>query len=385
MGDVETLDAETLNRATLARQMLLTREPIGVIDAVRRLAAVQAQEPASPYLALWNRVDDFDAAQLDSAFADRAVVKASLLRITLHAVDAEDYAAFHRALVETPLRASRLFDRRFTSTGLTADDLDALTPDMLAFAGEARSGAELAAMVDERLGVEESTAFWALRTFAPLHHAPTGPPWSFGPKPQFIAAPSASPTVTPLGRVEAIGHLFVRYLAAFGPASTADFCQFTMLRQPAVREAVAGIADQLVEYRSPAGKVLLDVEGGAIPAFDAPAAPRLLGMWDSTLLAYADRSRVIPEEYRATIIRRNGDTLPTLLVDGHVAGVWRAVDDGIEATAFRRLSEDQWAALHAEAQALIDFLADRQPDVYRRYRHWWDKGIPGDEVRVLGQ
>jgi hypothetical protein len=105
-------------------------------------------------------------------------------------------------------------------------------------------------------------------------------------------------------------------------------------------------------------------------------------MWDSVLLAYFDRSRVIPPDYRQLVIRQNGDVLPTLLIDGYVTGVWRPVEGGIEATAFSRLAKDAWTELAAEAAALITFLADRQPIVYRRYTHWWKK-LPNAEVRLL--
>src|SRR3954447_19511846 len=94
-----TLTTPELNRATLARQLLLAREPLSVVNAVRRVVALQAQSPASPYLALWNRITDFDAADLDAAYADHSVVKASLMRITLHAVVADDYPAFQHAVL----------------------------------------------------------------------------------------------------------------------------------------------------------------------------------------------------------------------------------------------------------------------------------------------
>jgi hypothetical protein len=105
-------------------------------------------------------------------------------------------------------------------------------------------------------------------------------------------------------------------------------------------------------------------------------------MWDSVLLAYADRSRIIPPDYRRLVIHQNGDVLPTLLVDGFVAGVWRPVAGGIEATAFQRLDREAWTGLATEARALVAFLADRDPAVYRRYAHWWAK-LPQGEVRVL--
>ena len=107
-----------------------------------------------------------------------------------------------------------------------------------------------------------------------------------------------------------------------------------------------------------------------------------MGMWDSTLLAYADRSRIIPPEYRKLVIRVNGDVLPALLVDGYAAGVWRPMDGGIEATAFHPLSKQTWDELAAEAHALQTFLSGRDPAVYSRYTHWWST-LPSAEVRIL--
>lgn len=105
-------------------------------------------------------------------------------------------------------------------------------------------------------------------------------------------------------------------------------------------------------------------------------------MWDSILLAYSDRSRVIPPDYRRLVLRSNGNVPPTLLVDGFGAGVWRPVEGGIQATAFYRLSDEAWTGLEAEAGALVAFLADRAPMAYRRYAHWWTT-LPSAEVRVL--
>ncbi|WP_434098944.1 DNA glycosylase AlkZ-like family protein [Streptomyces xantholiticus] len=123
--------------------------------------------------------------------------------------------------------------------------------------------------------------------------------------------------------------------------------------------------------------------GAPRPPKDTPAPPRLLPMWDSILLAYADRSRVIPPAYRKHVTRVNGDVLPTLLVDGRVAGVWRAVDGAIEATAFHPLPREAWKDLAAEAESLVAFLAPRAPRAYGRYDHWWTKPLPAAETRLL--
>lgn len=372
------LSARRLNRATLGRQLLLAREPLDVAAAVRRVAALQAQEAASPYLGLWNRLAGFDPADLDAAFADRTVVKATLIRLTLHVVHVEDYPAFHNAMVPS-LRASRLHDRRFTSSGLTIADADALLPHLLEFATRPRTKAEVEDLLEARLGDRNPRAWWALRTFAPLWHAPAGGPWSFGPRSSFVAAAVQLP---PERREASVRWLLRRYLEAFGPASVADFAQFTMLTRAVARDALGALAGELERLEGPDGSELFDVPGAPLPAEDTPAPPRLLPMWDSILLAYLDRSRVVPPDYRRLVTRNNGDVLPTLLVDGHVAGVWRPVEGGIEATAFHRLPGEAWAGLAAEAGALTAFLAGRDPMIYRRYGHWWAK-LPGAEVRLL--
>jgi hypothetical protein len=371
------LTARQLNRATLGRQLLLRRERTDVPKAVRRVVALQAQVAAGPYLALWDRLVDFDPADLDAAFAHRTVVKASLMRMALHTVHAEDYPAFHRAMLGN-LRASRLHDRRFTTTGLSIAEADALVPDLVKFVVKPRPGAEMEDWLEARLGERKPRVWWALKMFAPFHHAPTGGPWSFGTASSFVAAPPGPTSTSP---EEGVQRLVLRYLDGFGPASAQDFGQFTMLRRPVVVEALRALGDKVEKLEGPNG-TLFDLPGALLPAEDTPAPPRLLPMWDSILLGYADRSRVIPPDYRRLVIQQTGDVLPTLLVDGYVAGVWRPAKGGIEATAFHRLSDHVWAGLGAEAAALVAFLADREPIVYARYAHWWAR-LPSAEVRLL--
>ncbi|MFJ8692112.1 winged helix DNA-binding domain-containing protein [Streptomyces roseolilacinus] len=377
------ITARELNRATLDRQLLLARESSTVLEGMRRVVALQAQHPASPYLALWNRLTGFVAAELDAAFTGRSVVKATLMRITLHAVHAEDYPVF-RAAMQPTLYGSRL-GQRFAAAGLTPADAEELVPELLAFAGRPRSAAEMRAWVEERLGAEKKdAAWWGLKAYAPLHHAPTDAPWSFGVRPSFVAA-GTGPVLG--GRVvepEVLRTLVLRYLAGFGPASVADVAQFAMVRRAPVRAVLQALDDTgaVERFHGSDGVALFDLPGAPRPPADTPAPPRLMAMWDSVLLAYADRSRVIPPAYRPLVIRSNGDVLPTVLVDGHVAGVWRSTDAGVEVTAFHPFPPAVWDGLAAEAGSLTAFLADRETAVYSRYHHWWAK-LPEAEVRML--
>ncbi|MFD9025706.1 winged helix DNA-binding domain-containing protein [Streptomyces parvulus] len=371
-----TLPPRRLALATLERQLLLERERLDVAEAVRRVCALQAQSPASPYLALWNRVRDFAPEDLDAAFAERRVVKASLMRITLHAVHADDYAAFHAAMLST-LRASRLYDRRYTSTRLTPADADAVLAELPAFLDRPRTGVEMEKELTARFGEHAHRVWWALRTYAPVHHGPTGGPWSFTARNVYLAAPPDAGS-----RPEAaagVRRLLLSYLRAFGPATAQDFARFTLLTRGAVDDALRDLGDRVVPVAGRGRAALFDLAGATVPAEDTEAPPRLLPMWDSTLLAHVVPGRFLPAEYRPAVVRRNGDVLPCLLVDGRVAGVWRTVEGGVELTAFHPLGKSARRAVTGEAEKLAALLADRDPAVYRRYGHWWDKGLPGVE------
>ncbi len=382
-----TVTPRELNRATLVRQLLLTRVPAqgpdAVAETVRRVVALQAQHVASPYVALWNRVDDLDPADVDAAFVKGRLVRSTLLRITLHTVHAADHRPF-RAAMQPTLRGARLNDRRFTSTGFTAERADALVPGLLEYLGEPHGGPEVEAWIEERHPGHGRIAWWALRHYGPFVHAPRDAPWSFGPRAWWLPAPGHDGELDPDA---ALPGLVRRYLEGFGPATVADLWQFLMVHRPRVRAALAALGDEVEVLEGPDGAVLLDVVGAPRPAEETPAPPRLLGMWEQVLLAYADRGRVVPEAYRKEVTRVNGDVLPAILVDGYVAGVWRTVDgpDGdprVEVHAFEPLTDDVWSALAAEAASLLTMLADRDPHPYRRYDRWWER-LPEPAQRQL--
>ena len=356
--------------------MLLDRRRLPVATAVHELLALQAQEPASPYLALWTRLHAFDPTDLDAALRSEEVVKATMLRITLHVVAAEDRSAFRLAMRPT-LRAAGLADRRFTSSGLSIEDADALMADLADFATTPRTRDDIVEYLSKRSGTALAPGVWrALRIVAPLVHAPGEGPWAFGRTARFVAAKDVEPDVD---GEEATARLIRRYLRAFGPASKKDFAQFTMLRQSDTGSAWGRLRDELVSMEDPAGATLLDLPDATLPDEDAPAPPRLLPMWDSVLLAFHDRSRVLPEAYRRHVIRRNGDVLPTVLVDGTVAGTWRHVEGGIEVAAFHALTNEAWDGIAEEARQLVAFLAGRDDAVYDRFSHWWSK-VPAEQV-----
>jgi hypothetical protein len=349
-----------LNRATLARQLLLDRAELGVIAAVEQVAGLQAQEPASPYVALWTRLRSFAPADLDRAFRDREVVKATLMRVTVHAVSRRDYLHLLPAL-QPMLRAVR-------RTGADEPEIDtpALAEAALAWASVPRTNVELR----DRLG---EAAWWRVRRHAPFVHVPSPVPWSFGRRPTLVAAPAwlGDPFASP---ADAVAHVVRRHLGAFGPATRADIAAWS---GSTVRHLRAGIdalvaAGEVRRFEDEAGRELLDLAGAPIPPEDVPAPPRLLPMWDSVLLAHADRTRVIADDDRAIVIARNGDVLPTFLVDGRVAGLWWTESNGgrtrIALEPFRHLAPGDRKALEDEGGRLAAFLEPLEPAAYGRYR-----------------
>lgn len=379
--DRPRLTQAELSRATLARQGLLEPVAIDTVTAVERFGGLQAQEPASPSIALWTRLAAFQAEELDAAFRARNVVKATLMRATLHAVSATDYRALLPAVLPM-LRAIRRGDRR------EAPDLEhlaLLSERAAAFTREPRSLTELREhLADHAAHLEPEEVVWWLRRHMTFVHAPAedGSPWSFGRRPRIVEAGAwlgADDGGVLAFEPEASGvrHLVRRYLRAFGPATVADIAAWSGLPMASLRPAVERLVAESALWHGvdERDRPLIDLPDAPRPPADTSAPPRLLPMWDSVLLAHADRTRVISDADRSIVIARNGDTLPTILVDGRVAGLWWADTDAggrtrITIEPFRPIPAGVRRALEAEGERLASFVEPIEPRVYARYQRW---------------
>jgi len=317
---------------------------------------------------------------LDRAFAARTVVKATLMRSTLHAVSAADYRRLLPAVMPMP-RGSRRQDR---AEPPTEPELRALRAAAAAFTTEPRSLTDIGrhlADLDLVPGRPPDELVWWLRRFAPLVHAPgSDTVWSFGRRPRLVDARAwLDGAVDPLApaTTDALDYLVRRYLAAFGPATAADIGAWSGLPIGTLRPAIAALQTrgELWHARDERGRALLDRPGSPRPDPATPSPPRLLPMWDSVLLAHADRTRIISDADRAVVIARNGDTLPTFLVDGLVAGLWWAHGEPggrtrIVIEPFRPLDPEARRALEREGERLAAFVEPLEPTVYARYQRW---------------
>lgn len=228
--------ARGLNRATLARQLLLERQRLNVAGAVHRVVAIQAQQAASPYIALWNRILDFDAKDLDAAFVGGTLIKAALIRSTLHTVCRDDYSAMHEAL--QPSLRKGMAHPIFLGSGVSPDDAEAILPHVLAYAATPRTSKEIGIWLGKRMNVDARGVWWALRELGPFCHAPTADPWSFGHRPSYVATRPSAIAYSKEGANVALGTVILRYLEGFEPATVADIAQFTSVPRTRLRVAI---------------------------------------------------------------------------------------------------------------------------------------------------
>jgi hypothetical protein len=340
------LTLRELNRALLARQLLLERARLPVVRAIERIGGLQAQHPPSPYIALWSRLDGFRSEALERALARGRAVKATLMRTTLHIVSRRDYSTLRGALL--PARRERF----------AALDLAQLAERLLAL----EPGPQLRArwyetLADLPVRPEERWPLWgAVLMEARLVHAPPSGTFAYRGSPSFTSAAAAGeePEVPYAGLVR-------RYLRAFGPATVEDVASWSGLRTPLVRHGLSALA--LRRFRDEKGRLLFDLSRAALPPEETQAPVRFLPKWDSSLLAHAppERERILPERYRRTVIRTNGDVLPTFLVDGFVAGTWRVEKRKLKLEPFEPLPRRVLAEVEREGERAVAFLGGRSP------------------------
>ncbi len=349
------LTLRELNRATLARQMLLERAAISAPAAIERLVGLQAQLPVAPYVGLWTRLAGFRRDDLARPIEDHTVVKATLMRATLHLAAAADYPWLRATLQPVMAYAAATIAKQRETGDLDIPALVEIARDYIA-AGP-RTFEEISAMLAERLpGRDIGALRYTVRTHLPMVQTPIASGWSYPGKPAFALAESW------LGRpVSSEGNLLQlvsRYLAAFGPASVQDVQTWSGF--PKLKEAIGEFKAELTIHRDERGRELLDLPGASLPSPDTPAPVRFLPEYDNLLLSHQNRTRVIPEKYHAHVYLAGLRVAATILVDGFVAGAWKIEKAKGTATLvitlFEPLTQATRAALAEEGERLVRFV-----------------------------
>lgn len=357
------LTTRELNRATLARQLLLARAPLTAHDAVAHLAGMQAQAPLSPYVGLWSRLAGFSPDELAARYLDRSVVRIALMRSTVHLVAADDARAW-RALVEPVIVRS--------TNGAWGRHYQGLDRDALAQAArrltekEPRTLAELGRLLaDSFPGRDPAALAQAARAHVPLVQVPPRGLWghtgrvAHTPMDAWLGRP---PTPDP-----APDAMVLRYLAAFGPAGVMDAQTWSGLTR--LKEAFERLRPRLRTFRGEDGTELFDLPDAPRPPADTPAPPRFLPEYDNLLFSHADRARVVPAHAPAIpLFPGVGANRGMILTDGAWSGLWRFEKQTahtparLTVTPFTALSAADEAALAAEGGALLALLAPAAAD-----------------------
>jgi Winged helix DNA-binding domain len=343
-----------LNRALLARQLLLERKPLRVPSAVEQLGGLQAQHSTSPYLTLLARVEGFEREQLTRALERRSVVKALLLRGTLHIVRPRDFWAFTAA-------------RRAMGTDYWPPAYERLLPKRkiariaAAAITELREGPRTFEDVRELLkpyATEKvSTTFlWRrVQGQADVVHVPPSGTWGYHGDGVYAAADAVLGGAPP-DPMTAREHLVRSYLRSFGPASAQDLAQWAGIQRTGpVSETLSGMT--LRTFRDAQGRRLFDLPRAPLPDPDTPAPLRLVPRFDNLVLSHADRTRVLGDVPIARIVTKNALVHATILVDGFVAGTWRLEKGHVLLDPFSRLPRATASALRVETERIEAFAA----------------------------
>ncbi|MFD0362698.1 winged helix DNA-binding domain-containing protein [Nocardia sp. GCM10030253] len=359
----DVLSLRVLNRTLLERQLLLRRSELSVVTAVERVLGLNAQDANLPYLALWSRLEKFAIEDLTAAIEDRTLVRSTMMRATQHLMSVPDFRLVRPVLAPLLRRVQRnAFGRRTSGV-----DLEALLVDARELLADGRvlTRPELGRLLArQRPGADSTALGWTVQYLAPfVHPAPSGT-WNTRGATPFADADWIG--MRPEATAEDCGQVVRRYLAAFGPATVSDARAWSGVG--GLREVFEQLRPELRVYADELGRELFDIADAPIPSADVPAPVRFLPDFDATLLAHADRTRIMTKEVRAEVCV-GAAVAATVLVDGAVTATWTQsrVDDGTVLTVrpLRPVSTAERGAIEAEAVRLLGFStpADARWDV----------------------
>jgi hypothetical protein len=342
-----TLTQRELNRALLARQLLLERVQLPLARVVERIGGIQNQYAPNAYIRLWSCVEGFERDDLDRALARRTLVQGTLMRETIHIVSRRDYAPFAAGI----RRAGQEWWRRVNRIPDSVDMTPLSERARRFFRGTTRSRDEVTGFLRENGFPRES--LWGFAHWVDLVRVPPAGTWAQRRAHTFALAEE---WVGPLdvSEDEGVDHLVRRYLAAFGPAARGDIATWAHLKPRHLAPALERLT--LRRFRDEAGKELLDLPRAPLPDPGTPAPVRFLPTWDATLLVHARRTGVLPEHYRPRVFNtKTPHSVPSFIVDGAVAGTWRYERGRISLEPFAKLDRSTLRELRHEAERLAAF------------------------------
>jgi hypothetical protein len=342
-----TLMEGDLNRAVLARQLLLEREALPVPRAIERVAGLQTQYAPSGYIGLWSRLAGYERDDLTRALERGRILQGTLMRSTIHMVSAADYPLFAEG-VRDSRRDWWLRQHRGRAEADRIQTAAEAVREMLEAEGSGRRGDLL-----ERLG-GDSVLWNGVGMWVDLVRVPPSGTWEQRRADRYALADRWTRT-GPVTAEEGLDHLLRRYLGGFGPAPLRDAAGWAGIPAPLLAPSVERL--RLRHFRDERGAELLDLPRAPLPDSETPAPVRFLPTWDATLLVHARRTGILPEPLRPRVFNtRTPHSFPTFLVDGRVAGTWRHERGRVVLEPFGRLDREAQRALREESERLAEFM-----------------------------
>ncbi|MFC4941977.1 winged helix DNA-binding domain-containing protein [Pseudonocardia sp. GCM10023141] len=343
------LTTRQINRAVLARQLLLERSPLAPERVVERVACLQTQYAPAGYVGMWSRTDGFRREHLTDALLSGRIVQGWAMRCTIHMLSARDYAPISEA-VRMPRRE---WWRRSAKSRAELP----MEPVADAVRGYLADGPLKQAEIQKRLVADgfDRDAWSGAQLWVDLVRVPPAGTWEL---PRAHVYGLAEQTVRTSAPSEPVARelLVTRYLRGFGPASVKDVALFCGWNLTVTRAVLAGIS--LRRFRDESGGELVDLPRAPLPDADTPAPVRFLGQWDAVLLVHARRGQILPEAYRSRVFAATmPQSVPTFLVDGQVAGTWRFDGGGVALDPFHELAPPVLRELAAEGERLAAFAS----------------------------
>jgi hypothetical protein len=338
-----------LNRAVLARQLLLERAALTPVEAVERVGGLQTQYAPSAYVGLWSRIEGFRRADLTTALLEARIVQAWVMRCTIHMVSARDYQPLTEA-VRMQRRSWWLRSPR----GVTENQMEAAAATVARRLadGPQRQADLVAALVADGL---PAALFGGVQLWLDLVRVPPAGTWERPRAHVYGLADDWVPPQPPMDRAAAEELLVSRYLTGFGPATPSDIGRYAGWTVTETKAVLARL--DLSAARDPDGARLVDLPDAPRPDGDTPAPVRFLSTFDALLLlGHAKRARILPDEQRERVFStKMPQSTPTFLVHGQVAGTWRFVDNHVVPSPFTSLHRTTQRAVDEEAERLTAF------------------------------
>jgi len=330
-----------LRLALLARQLLLEPAPASIPRALEQIGGIQNQYAPNGYLRLRSCLRRFERDDLTRALEQQTVVQGTLMRGTIHLVSAADYWPLAAGI----RRARREWSLRLSQGKVTAREMESR-------AARARSTIAGQVATDREI---RSIGLGDPNLWLDLVRVPPSGTWE---RRRANLYRLADEWLGPNRAAEDAGlELLVRrYLGGFGPATIQDISSWSGVPVATLTPVVGRL--KLRRYRSETGDLLYDLARLTIPAASTPVPVRYLPTWDAILLVHARRTAVLPEPFRKLVFHtKNPQSVPTFMVDGQVAGAWKAEPGRITLLPFRPLARGGRRELEEEAERLLPLFA----------------------------